>query len=111
MAGRPDPSDFLNEVPVVFAETDGTLVVNFGILTGREATQAELDRLAHSLHGAGATELTISAVRRQDYGDAVETVVHQVHVLTKCEGSAAQVEAICHQWAANCAADRRIEPL
>jgi hypothetical protein len=30
-------------LPIAFAE-DGSVVVNFGILSGREATQAELDR-------------------------------------------------------------------
>jgi hypothetical protein len=34
-----------NELPIVFPE-DGSVVVTFGILSGREATQAELDRLA-----------------------------------------------------------------
>ena len=102
----------LTELPIVFTENDGALVVNFGILTGREATQAEVDRLARSLHSAGAaTELTISAVRRQDYGHSVETVVHQVHVRTNREASAAQVEEICHAWAVSCAEDRRVEPL
>ena len=42
-----------NELPIVFAE-DGRVVVNFGILSGREATQAELDRLALELREAGA---------------------------------------------------------
>ena len=61
--------------PVAWAE-DGIVVVNFGILSGREATQAELDRLAYALRRAGAgTEMTISAVRRQDYGQGFEGVV------------------------------------
>ena len=107
-----EEGDLLTELPVVFAETDGAMVVNFGILTGREATQAEVDRLARSLQSAGAaTELTISAVRRQDYGHSVETVVHQVHVRTNGEASSAQVEEICQEWAVSCAADRRVEPL
>jgi hypothetical protein len=55
------------ELPIAFAE-DGSVVVNFGILSGREATQAELDRLAHVLRQAGAgAEMTITAERRQDY--------------------------------------------
>ena len=54
------------ELPIVFAE-DGSVVVNFGILSGREATQAELDRLALMLRRAGAgAEMTITAERRHD---------------------------------------------
>ena len=34
--------------PIAFAQ-DGDVIVNFGILSGREATQAEVDRLALGL--------------------------------------------------------------
>ena len=44
------------ELPVAFA-ADESVVINFGILSGREATQAELDRLAHVLRHAGADGL------------------------------------------------------
>lgn len=99
------------ELPIAFVEEDGaTVVVNFGILTGREATQAEIDRLAQSLHGAGAGDFTITAVRQQDYGDGVETVSHQVHLRTKGD-QLPDAEAICGEWALTCAADRRVEPL
>ena len=100
-----------NELPIVFAE-DGVLVVNFGILSGREATQAELDRLAFELRAAGAgAEMTITAARRQDYGPAFEGVVHQVHVTLAGSPTPPSVEAICREWALNCAADRKVEPL
>lgn len=100
------------ELPIVFADEDGSVVVNFGILTGREATQAEIDRLAQSLQSsAGAeSELTISAVRRQDYGHGIETVLHQVHVWAKGR-EAPEVEPICRDWAVDCAEDRRVDPL
>jgi hypothetical protein len=99
-----------NEFPIAFAE-DGGVVVNFGILTGREATQAELDRLALALRHAGAgAEMTITAERRQDYGRGFEGVVHQVHVMVA--GSPAPwLEAICGEWALSCAEDRSVEPL
>jgi hypothetical protein len=99
-----------NELPIVFAE-DGSLVVNFGILSGREATQAELDRLALMLREAGArAEMTITAARRQDYGRGFEGVVHQVHV-TLADSPAPSVKAICREWALNCAEERHVEPL
>ena len=99
------------DLPIAFVEDDGaTVVVNFGILTGREATQAEMDRLAHTLHGAGAGDFTITAVRQQDYGDGVETVSHQVQ-LRAHERPLPEAEAICEEWALACADDRRVEPL
>ena len=106
-----DRSQGAGEFPIAFAGEDGDVVVNFGVLTGREATQAELDRLAHSLRRAGAApEMTITASRRQDYGRGVEAVVHQVHV----EGaglSVADFESLCTEWAVDCAEDRTVEPL
>jgi hypothetical protein len=100
-----------NELPIVFAE-EGSVVVNFGILSGREATQAELDRLALELREAGAgAEMTITAARRQDYGPGFEGVVHQVHVTLAGSTSPPSVEAICRDWALKCAEDRSVEPL
>ena len=99
-----------NEFPITFAE-DGSVVVNFGILTGREATQAELDRLALALQQAGAgAEMTITAERRQEYSPGIEGVVHQVHV-TVAGSPTHWVEAICDAWALSCAEDRTVEPL
>ena len=69
-------------LPVTFMADDGSIVINFGILCGREATQAEIDRLAQALNdqaGAGP-DITIVASRRQDYGQGIETVTHQVTV-------------------------------
>ncbi|HYI74605.1 MAG TPA: hypothetical protein VEW90_04975 [Gaiellaceae bacterium] len=97
--------------PIAFAGEDGNVVVNFGVLTGREATQAELDRLAHSLRRAGAApEMTVTASRRQDYGREVEAVVHQVHV--EAVGlPVTDFENLCTEWAVDCAEDRTVEPL
>ena len=98
------------ELPIAFA-ADGSVVINFGILSGREATQAELDRLAHVLRQAGAgADMTITAERRQDYGRRFEGVVHQVHV-TLASSPTDWVEAICDTWALSCAEDRTVEPL
>jgi hypothetical protein len=102
-----DPDEF----PIAFAGDDGNIVVNFGLLTGREATQAEVDRLALLLRQAGAgADMTITAARRQDYGRRFESVAHQVHV-TVPGSPTPWVEAICGAWAVSCAEDRSIEPL
>ena len=69
-------------LPVTFVDDDGSIVINFGILCGREATQAEIDRLAQALNdeaGAGP-DITIISSRRQDYGHGIETITHQVCV-------------------------------
>ena len=98
------------EFPIAFAE-DGSVLVNFGILSGREATQAELDRLALALRRAGAgAEMTITAERRQDYGPDFEGVIHQVRV-TLGDSPTEWVEAICRAWALDCAEDRTVQPL
>ena len=99
-----------SELPIAFTD-DRSVVVNFGILSGREATQAELDRLALELRTAGAgAEITITAARRQDYGPGFEGVVHQVQV-TLPGSPTPSLEAICREWALNCAGDRSVEPL
>ena len=98
------------ELPIAFVE-EGSVIVNFGIVSGREATQAELDRLALVLRRAGAdAEMTITAERRQDYAPNFEGVVHQVRV-TLASPPTPQVQAVCHEWALNCAEDRSVEPL
>lgn len=100
--------------PVAFATDDGSVVVNFGLLTGREATQAELDRLALALRQGGAgTEMTITAARRQDYGRRAETVLHQVQVSLpqSATSPASWVEAVCGEWVMSCAEDRSVDPL
>jgi hypothetical protein len=97
-----------SELPIAFAE-DGSVVVNFGIVSGREATQAELDRLALAFRRAGAgAEMTITAERRQDYGRDFEGVIHQVRV-TLGDSPTEWVEAICRGWALSCAEDRSVE--
>jgi hypothetical protein len=99
--------------PVTFVADDGAIVINFGILCGREATQAEIDRLAQALHdeaGAGP-DITIVAARRQDYGHGIETVTHQVHV-EPTGVSSAKPEAVCQAWVEDCAGDRSsVSPL
>ncbi|HUG65064.1 MAG TPA: hypothetical protein VMK83_07595 [Gaiellaceae bacterium] len=100
-----------SELPVAFTE-DGSVVINFGVLSGREATQAELDRLALVLRKAGVgAEMTITAERRQDYAPGFESVIHQVHVTLGDSPPTGLMETICRQWALSCAEDRSVEPL
>src|SRR5262245_36923162 len=97
------------DLPECFIEDDGAVVVNFGVLTGREATIAEIDRLARSIALAGGTEIAVVAKRQQEYGGGVETVVHQV--VARADGiDADQLEQFCSLWVQDCAADRHVSP-
>jgi hypothetical protein len=104
------------EAPVAFLVDEPgpglEIVVNFGILTGREATQAEIDRLARMVLPDTAP-LSIVAARRHEYSSESETVVHQVVLQAGDAGPASSEKllAACEAWAADCAADRHVEPL
>lgn len=99
-----------SELPIAFAE-DGSVVVNFGILSGREATHAEVDRLARVLCKAGVgAEMTITAERRQSYTSGFEGVIHQVRVTLADSPPTDLMETICRQWALSCAEERSAEP-
>jgi hypothetical protein len=100
------------EYPYTFSGEDGSITINFGVLTGREATQAEIDRLAQLLatEADAGPDITIVSCRRQDYGAGIETIAHQVHVTVTGHPSA-EVERQCRDWVMDCADDRRITPL
>ena len=87
------------------------IVVNFGPLTGREATLAEIDRLARRLLDV-ATRVRVHAVRTHDMTPETETIVHQV--VAEADAAASQgdrLRDICEDWAVDCAAERSLEPL
>ena len=92
---------------------DGTpeIVVNFGPLTGREATLAEIDRLARRLLDVAA-RVRVHAVRTHDMTPETETIVHQV--VAEADAAASQgdrLRDICEDWAVDCAEERSLEPL
>jgi hypothetical protein len=87
------------------------IVINFGPLTGREATIAEVDRLARRLL-EHMDEVTVVASRRHELSLQHETVVHQVLVMAPIAQRAADVlRDRCEAWAAECAAERTVDPL
>lgn len=104
------------ELPLAFVVDEPgpglEVVVNFGVLTGREATQAEVERLAQAL--LDDTELlAIVAARRHEYADGSETMIHQV-VVQAADGDSVRAERIrsaCEAWVADCAADRKLDTL
>lgn len=95
------------------SEHDGTIeiVVNFGPLSGREATQAEVDRLARRLL-ATAEEVRVHAVRTHDMSRTSESIVHQVVVeAVAATRDAPALRDACEAWAAECAAERSLDPV
>jgi hypothetical protein len=81
--------------------------VNFGVFASRNATPAEIDDLAHELRGALAS-FTIVAEERHEFGNDVETSLHQV-VIQADESSdelAISVVDIAERWARACFAVR-----
>jgi hypothetical protein len=87
------------------------IVVNFGLLSGREATLAEVDRLARRLCDE-MPEVRVHAVRTHDVGLKSEAVVHQVVVEPGSTASDPErLRAISEAWATECAEDRSLEPL
>ena len=108
----PDEIGAEDPLRLTFRADDGSIVINFGIACGREATQAEIDRLAQALNdeaGAGP-DITIISSRRQDYGQGIETITHQVTVEATGVLSALP-ETVCGAWVERCAAERRVESL
>lgn len=87
------------------------VVVNFGPLTGREATLAEIDRLARRLLEV-ASRVRVHAVRTHDMTPEAETIVHQVVAEADAAASdAGRLRDICEDWAVDCAEERSLEPL
>lgn len=87
------------------------VVVNFGPLSGREATLAEVDRLGRQLL-AVARSVRVHAVRTHDMAPDRETIVHQV--VAEADASpdrAEQLRDICEAWAVDCAEERSVSPL
>jgi hypothetical protein len=95
------------------SNADGTIeiVVNFGPLSGREATLAEVDRLARRLL-ATAEDVQVHAVRSHDVSAYSESIVHQVVVEARAPAAEAPgLRDVCERWAAECASERSLEPL
>jgi hypothetical protein len=86
--------------------------VNFGVFAGRNATQAEIDDLAHSLNEVVET-FAILAEERHEFGGAVETSIRQVVIEVNGDdvGEDAdllseRIVARAEQWASDCIRSR-----
>lgn len=84
------------------------IVVNFGVFSGRDATEAEVDRLGHAL----LDELdTVEILCEQRYGfeREAEATVYQVRVELPREAQArvGHFASLVEGWAADCIGERR----
>ena len=92
--------------------------VNFGVYAGREATLAEIDRLAGWLLDE-VGEVSIISEQRHMFDPAAEASVHQVRIEVAADrapadeaGRAKMEERIVERaehWARLCVAERRVE--
>ncbi len=84
--------------------------VNFGVFAGREATPAELDRLAAWLLDEVGEVSIVSEERRETDGNA-EASVHQVRILLACgdDELAQRIRDRAEYWAHLCVSERHAE--
>lgn len=99
-----------NEEPATRATV--AVHVNFGVYTGREATLAEIDRLAASLLGR-VPHVTIVSEVRHEIDRHSEAAVHQVRIEVPPHESEAPPEQLeswlvdqAEHWARQCLAER-----
>jgi hypothetical protein len=84
------------------------LVVNFGVFSGREATEAEIFRLGQALLD-DVESLEIVAERRYEFDREMEATVHQVRILLprSAEGREDELAALVEDWAQESIGERR----
>ena len=84
------------------------LVVNFGVYSGREATEAEIYRLAQSLLEELGTVAIVSE-QRFEFDSEVEATVHQVYVEVppSAEGREDRLLTLVEDWAEDAIGERR----
>ena len=77
--------------------------VNFGLFTGRDATAAEIDDLAHERRNI-LPSFEIVAEQRHEFGNDVEVSVHQVVIETTgaSDDVAMEVVEAAERWARAC---------
>jgi hypothetical protein len=101
----------MKEPSLVFArEREGKpeLVVNFGVYSGREATEAEVYRLAQALlEEVDSAEIVCE--QRYEFDEDVEATVYQVCVELprEAEPRFGHFRSVIEGWAADCIAERR----
>jgi hypothetical protein len=106
----------MNEPSVAFAvhQQDPPALevrINFGLLTSRAASPAEIDRLADLLLDE-VGDVSIVAEERHEIGHGVEASVHMVRVelpMELADGQEGRIVERCDHWARICASDRHLD--
>ena len=77
--------------------------VNFGVFAGRNATQAEIDQLAHEL-SSDVESFAIVAEDRHEFGGAREAAVRQIviQIDEATDGLEQRVAETAERWAREC---------
>lgn len=101
----------MDEPTMVFSSGDREIRVNFGVITGREVTAAEVSELAREL-STRVDVFSIVAEQRYEFAGDVEATVHQVKIEVEkpidVEFRGRLVE-IVERWANACAAERTLQ--
>lgn len=85
--------------------------INFGLVAGRAATPAEIDRLAALLLDE-VGDVSIIAEERHEIGNGVEASVHMVRVELPTHLDAdhtARIVERCNHWTRLCASERHLD--
>ena len=93
---------------IAFLDEAGDIRINFGMFAGREATQAEIDELAHTLL-AEFEAITIVAEQRTIADREMEASVHQIRIELSGEDDPGRPLLIAERWAEACVAERHAE--
>jgi hypothetical protein len=102
----------MTEPTLVFVEDrDGSpdIIVNFGVYSGRDATDAEVDRLAHALLEE-IESVEVLREQRHEFDREAEATVYQVRVTLPQEAEAriGHFASLVEGWAADCIGERRL---
>ena len=102
----------MTEPSLVFIEEQDegpSIVVNFGVFSGRDATDAEIDRLAHALLDE-IDAVEVLRERRHEFDREAEATVYQVRVALPQEAQAriGHFASLVEGWAADCIGERRL---
>jgi hypothetical protein len=102
----------VDEPTLVFVNEEGEgleIVVNFGLYSGRDATPAEIDRLAEALL-ADVEVFDVVAEQRYRFDREREAMVHLVRIKIPAEDADQRDTALetIEAWAKDCIAERRL---
>jgi len=102
----------MTDPTLVFIEEqdDGpSIVVNFGVFSGRDATDAEVDRLAHALLDE-IDSVEVLREQRHEFDREAEATVYQVRVTLprEADGRIGHFASLVEGWAADCIGERRL---